>query len=93
VGVIAVFGVVFLRTPYGRPSSVDSAGFLTWLDCYGKCPVLILVLALIMLAASARVGSDLEFGLSSIASLVAGRLKDTIEPRSDGPRLITRSSG
>jgi hypothetical protein len=45
-----------------------------------------------MLATSARVRLDLEFRLSSIASLVASRLKDTIEPRSDGPRLITRSS-
>jgi hypothetical protein len=90
---MAVFSVVFLRTPYGRLSSVDSAGFLTWLDCYNKCPVLILVLASIMLATSTRVGLDLEFRLSSIASSVASRLKDTIEPRSDGPRLITRSSG
>jgi hypothetical protein len=55
--------------------------------------VLVLVLASIMLATSARVRLDLEFRLSSITSLVAGRLKDTIEPRSDGPRLITRSSG
>jgi hypothetical protein len=64
---------------------------LAWLSYPVNCLVLDSVLESKMLAASAGVGS--EFGPSSITSSSACKLNNTADPLSEGPRLMTGSSG